>query len=72
MTETADVESEGSGNREVTPVDVATQTTDSQSHDIGTESLNVRDDKGIANSFGPVERLLKTRIIRGQRFYWVK
>ena len=56
----------------MTPVDVATQTTDSQSHDVGTESLNVRDDKGIADSLDPVERLLKTRIIRGKRFYWVK
>ena len=52
----------------MTPVDVTTRTTDSQSHDIGTESLNVRNDKGIADSLGPVERLLKTRIIRGQRF----
>ena len=51
-------------------VDVDTRTTDSQSHDVGTESLNVKDNKGIADSL--VERLLKTRIIRGQRFYWVK
>ena len=72
VTETADVESEDGRDREVIPVDVATQTTDSQSHGVGTESLNVRDDKGIANSVGPVERLLKKRIIRGQRFYWVK
>ena len=72
VTETADVESEDSRDRKVTPVDVATQTTNSQSHDVGTETLNVRDDKGIADSLGPVERLLKTRIIRGQRFYWVK
>ena len=70
MTETTDVESEDSGDREVTPVDVATRTNDIQSHDVGTESLNVRDDKGITDSL--VERLLKTRIIRGQRFYWVK
>ena len=54
----------------MTPVDVDTRTTDSQSHDVGTESLNVGDDKGITDSL--VERLLKTRIIRGQRFYWVK
>ena len=53
----------------MTPVEVATRTNDSQSHDIGTESVNVRDDKGIADSL--VERLLKSRIIRGQRFYWV-
>ena len=64
VTETGDVESEDSRDRAVTPVDVATPTTDSQSHDVGTESLNVRDDKGIADSSGPVERLLKTRIIR--------
>ena len=70
VTETADVESEDSGDREMTPVDVATQTTDSQSHDVGTESVDVRNDKGIADSLGPVERLLKTRIIREQRFYW--
>ena len=56
----------------MTPVDVVTQTTDSQSHDVGTESLNVRDDKGIADGLGLVERLLKTWIIRGQRFYLVK
>ena len=67
VTETTDVESEDSGNREVTPVDVDIRTTDSQSHEVETESLNVRDDKGIADSL--VERLLKTRIIRGQRFY---
>ena len=54
----------------MTPVDVATRTNDSQNHDVGTESLYVRDDKGIADSL--VEMLLKTRIIRGQRFYWVK
>ena len=70
MTETTDAESQDCGNREVTPVDVATRTTDSQSHDVGSESLNVRNDKGIADSL--VERLLKTRIIRGQRFYLVK
>ena len=70
VTETADVESEDSGDGEVTQVDVDTRTTDSQSHDVGVESLNVRDDKGITDSL--VERLLKTRIIRGQRFYWVK
>ena len=69
-TETTDVESKDGGDREVTPVKVGKQTTDSQRHDAGTESLNVKDDKGIANSL--VERLLKTRIIRGQRFYWVK
>ena len=55
MTETADVESEDGGDRKVIPVDVATQTTDSQSHDVGTESLNVGDDKGKADSLGPVE-----------------
>ena len=54
----------------MTPVEVDTRTTDSQRHDVGTESLNVKDDKGIADSL--VERLLTTRIIRGQRFYWVK
>ena len=70
VAETTDVESEDSGDREVTPVELATRTNDSQSHDVGTESLNVRDDKGIADSL--IERLLKTRIIRGQRFYWVK
>ena len=64
------MESEDSVDREVTPVEVATRITDSQSHDVGTESLNVRDDKGIADSL--VERLLKTRIIRGQRFHWIK
>ena len=67
---TADVESEDSGDREATPVEVATRTNDSQSHDVGTESLNVMDDKVIADSL--VERILKTRIIRGQRFYRVK
>ena len=69
-TETTDVESEDGGDREVTPVKVDKRTTDSQRHDVETESLNVKDDKGIADSL--VERLLKTRIIRGQRFYWVK
>ena len=43
------------------PVEVDTRTTDSQRHDVGTESLNVRDNKGIADSL--VARLLKTRII---------
>ena len=61
VTETTDVESEDSEDREVTPVKVDKQTTDSQRHDAGTES-------GIGDSV--VERLLKTRIIRGQRFYW--
>ena len=70
MTETTDVESEDSGDREVTPVEVNRQTTDSQSNDVGTKSLNVKDDKEIADSL--VERLLKTRVIKGQRFYWVK
>ena len=70
MTETTDVESEDRGDRVVTPVDVATRITDSQSHDVGTESLYVRENKGIADSL--VERLLTTRIIRGQRFYRVK
>ena len=47
----------------MTPVDVNTQTTDSQSHDVGAESLIVKNDKGIADSL--VERVLKTRIIKG-------
>ena len=64
VTETTDVESEDSGDREVTPVEVAARTNDSQSHDVGTESLNVRDDNGIADSL--VERLLRTRIVREQ------
>ena len=54
----------------MTSVKVDTRTTDIQRHDVGTDSLNVKDDKGIADSL--VERLLKTRITRGQRFYWVK
>ena len=53
-TKTADVESEDGGEMELTPVDVATQTTDSQGHDVGTESLNVDDDKGKAESLCPV------------------
>ena len=64
VTETTDVESEDSGDREVTPVEVATRTNDSQSHDVGTESLNVRDDKGIADSL--VERLLNLSVRRPQ------
>ena len=40
MIKTADVESEDGGEMELTPVDVATKTTDSQGHDVGTESLN--------------------------------
>ena len=40
VTETTDVESEDGGDGKVTPVD--TQTTDSQSHDVGTESLNAK------------------------------
>ena len=67
-TETTDGESEGGGDREVTPV--AKQTTDSQRHDAGTELLKVKGAEGIVDSV--VERLLKTRMIRGQRFYWVK
>ena len=35
MTKTTDVESEDGGDMEVTPVDVATQTADSQGHDVG-------------------------------------
>ena len=42
VTETTDIESKDGGDREVTPVDDKTQTTDSQSHDVGTESLNVK------------------------------
>ena len=48
MTKTADVASEDGWDMEVTPVDVATQTIDSQGHDVGTESPNVDDDKGKA------------------------
>ena len=69
-TETTDVESEDGGEREVTPIKVGKQTIDSQRHDARTESLNVKDDKGMADSL--VGRFLKTRIIRGQRFYRVK
>ena len=72
MTNTADVESEDGGEVELTPVDVATQTTESQGHDLGTESLNVDDDKGKAESLCPVGRLLKTRIVRRTKFYFVK
>ena len=50
MTETTNVESKDGGDREVTTVDVKTQTTDNQSHDVGTESLNVKNDKVIADS----------------------
>ena len=71
-TKTADVESEDGGDIEVIPVDVATQTADSQGHDVWKESPNVDDDKGKAESLCPVERLLNARIVKEQRFYFVK
>ena len=54
MTKTADVESEEGGDLEVTPVDVATQTTDSQGHDVGTESPNVMPIKGKRKAYVPL------------------
>ena len=53
---------------EMTPVEVATQTTNGQDHDVGTESSNTDDDKGQTEKLCPIERLLKARIVRGQRF----
>ena len=37
---------------------------------LGQSHLRKKNDKGIADSL--LERLLKTQIIKGQRFYWVK
>ena len=73
-TETVDVEqlSEDGIDMDMTPVEIATQTTDGQGHDVGTESPNEDDDKGQTEKLCPIERLLKARIVRGQRFYFVK
>ena len=73
-TETVDIEqvSDDGVDMEMTPVEVATQTTNGQGHDVGTESRNEDDDKGQTEKLCPIERLLKARIVRGQRFYFVK
>ena len=72
--ETVDIEqvSDDGVSMEMTPVEVATQTTNGQGHNVGTESNNEDDDKGQTRKLGPIERLLKARIVRGQRFYFVK
>ena len=57
---------------EMTPIEVVTQTTNGQDHDVGTESPNEDDDKGQTEKLCPIERLLKARIVRGQRFHFVK
>ena len=57
---------------EMNSVDVSTQTTDGHGHDIGTESPDQDDDKGQQENVCSIERLIKPRIVRGQRFYLVK
>ena len=39
---------------------------------MGTEIPNDDDDKGETGKLCPIERLLKARIVRGQRFYFEK
>ena len=56
----------------MTPVEVATQTTNDQGHDVGIESPNEDDDKGQTGKLCPTEWLLKVWIVKGQRFYFVK
>ena len=56
----------------MTPVEVATQATNGQGHDVGTESPNEDDDKGQTEKLCQIERLLKARIVKGQRFYFMK
>ena len=59
-TETVDVEqiSEDGVDMEVTPVEVATQTTNGRDHDAGTKSHNEDDDKEQTGKLCPIERLL--------------
>ena len=73
-TKTVDVEqlSEDGVDMEMTLVEIATQTTNGHGHVVGTESPNEDDDKGQTGKLCPIERLLKARIVKGQRFYFVK
>ena len=56
-TETVDIEQlpEDDVDTKITPVEVATQTSDGQGHDVGTESPNDDDDKGQAKHMCSIE-----------------
>ena len=56
----------------MTPVEVTITTTNDQGHDVGTESPNEDHDKEQTEMLCPIEGLLKARIVKGQRFYFVK
>ena len=56
--------SEDGVDMEITPVEVATQSTNGQGYDVGTESPNEDDDKGQTEKLCPNERLIKARIVR--------
>ena len=56
--------SEEGVDMKMTPEEVATQTTNGQGHDVGTESHNEDDDKGQTEKLCPIERLIKARIVR--------
>ena len=59
-------------NEELTPVDVATPTVNSQGHDISSRLPRGYYDGRHSNKLRPIDRLLKGRDIKGQRFYLVK
>ena len=74
QTDQRDVEqsSDVYSNEDLTPVDVTTPTVNSQGHDIRSGLPSGHYDGRHTGKLCPIERLLKARIIKGQRFYLVK
>ena len=71
QTDHRDVEqsSDVDSNEDLTPVDVATPTDNSQGHDIRSVLPSDHYDGRHTGKLGPIARLLKARVIKGQRFY---
>ena len=71
QTDQRDVEksSDVDSNEDLTPVDVATPIVNNQDHDIKS---GLPSDHYVGSKLCPIERLLKARVIKCQRFYQVK
>ena len=74
QTDQRDVEqsSDVDSNEDLTPVDVATPNVNSQGHDISSRLPHAYYDGRHTDKLRPIDRLLKGRDIKGQRFYLVK
>ena len=74
QTDQRDVEqsSDVDSNENLTPVDVATPTVNSQGHDISSRLPHRYYDGRHTDKLRSIDRLLKGRDIKGQRFYLVK